>query len=162
MHPCGRSVRRFGGEFCVDQIGVRNALGKFPGFFKDILKQKETVLFKDQVAFPGVLRSIALYDSGDRLKVCLLKLRSDHFGDLGRRVGRHVVHTFLQGVREGLDDFRVTFEIAFLCGEGGIGNVAGAFAQRRHDVAVALGFKGGGVWFEFDSVRSLIRHNQRK
>ena len=74
---------------------------------------------------------------------------------------RYVVHAFLQGVGEGLDDFGVGVYIALLGAEGGVGNIAGIFSKGSYYIAVAFGFKGGGVRFEFNGKIPLTPRKSR-
>lgn len=55
----------------------------------------------------------------------------------------------MKGVGEGLDDLRIGFNVALLCRKSSVRNVAGVFPEGSNYVAVAFGFKRGGVGFEF-------------
>ena len=120
------------------------------------MQESKAVILEDEITLPRILLSVALHDCGDGFKICFLKLRRDDFGDLGGGVGLHIVHAFLQSVGEGLNDFRVLFEIALLGGKGSVGNIAGIFAKRSDHIAVAFRFKGSRVGFEFYSVCFLL------
>ena len=57
------------------QIFIWNVLLKLPGFHEDILQECEAVLRVDEICLPCVLCLIARHDRGDRVKLCLRKLR---------------------------------------------------------------------------------------
>lgn len=140
-------------KFCGYKSFIRNTFRKLTGFFQDILQEHEGILFKNQILLPGILCRIPGNDGGDGLQFGTVKLRSNDSGNFLRSMAAHIVHAFLQRIGKGLDHFRIIFDIAFLCTERRVGNIAGAFSQGSNDVAIALFFQRGGVRLKLYSAR---------
>lgn len=156
MHTEGKRVLLFYslfGKFCGYKSFIRNTFRKLTGFFQDILQEHEGILFKNQILLPGILCRIPGNDGGDGLQLCAVKLRSNDSGNFLRSMTAHIVHALLQRIGKGLDNFRIVFNIAFLCTERRVRNIAGAFSQGSNDVAIAFFFKRGGVGLKLYSAR---------
>ena len=67
----------------------------------------------------------------------------------------HVVHSFLQRIRESLNDVFIFFDIAFLCRKSGVGDITGILAERGNYITVSFLLQGGGMGFEFNGEISL-------
>lgn len=85
---------------CCYQILIRYFLREFPGFFQNILKQVEAALFKDGIAFPGILGFIAVHDYGDVFNRSFFELRLDGFCDFFGGMRIDIVEAFLDGVEQ--------------------------------------------------------------
>ena len=62
----------------------------------------------------------------------------------------HIVHSFLKSICETLDNIRIFINIALLCAESGVGNIAAVLAQGGYHIAFSLGFKSCGARFELN------------
>ena len=113
-------------------------------------EQLEALLFKGEVILPSVLVIISCHDSRDSVQVRLLELGSDDGSDLFRGVGLYVVHTFLERIREALDYVRVLVDVALLCREGRVRNIAAVGSEGSDYIAFLLFFKTCGSWFKLD------------
>jgi len=63
----------------------------------------------------------------------------------------YIVHAFLKGVCEALDNLWVFVKKAGLCTVRGIGDIAGIHAQRSHYIAFSFFFQGGCRRLKFNS-----------
>ena len=67
----------------------------------------------------------------------------------------HIIHAFLQGIGESLDDIRVFLYITLLRAGRRVGHIAAVLAKGSDDIAFPLGFQRGGAGFELNCIISL-------
>ncbi len=137
-------------KFCCDQIFIGRSLFQFARAFQNILEKVEAALLKYQIALPCVLVIIAGYYGSNSLQIGLRELRLNDGGNFFRRVGLHIVHTFLKSICKALYDIRVLVDITLFCAEGGIRNIAAVFAKGGHYIAFPFGLKGGRARLKLD------------
>lgn len=146
----------FFGKGGIYKIAVRHPAFQFAGFFQNVFQKGKAVFRKDQIRFPCVLIRISLHNGFNGGDIRLLKLRLDYFGNFGRRVGLYVIHALLQSFGEGFYHSGIFFDVALSRGKGCVRHIAGVFAEGGNHIAVTLCFQGGGVGFEFNSIRCLL------
>ena len=125
---------------------------KLSGFFQDILEKIKAFLFKDRIGLPGILGLIPLHNGCQGGLVCFFKLGFYGFCDFCGCVGIDVLQSLLDGICEFLYDFRIFFNIAFLCTICRVGHIAGAFSPGGRHMAVSFQFQGGGEGLELHGV----------
>ena len=90
----------------------------------DILEKIKAFLFKDRIGLPGILGLIPLHNGCQGGLVCFFKLGFYGFCDFCGCVGIDVLQSLLDGICEFLYDFRIFFNIAFLCTICRVGHIA--------------------------------------